>query len=310
MVVPIHLLPKQIQDSAKAALHKKAPNSSLFNIPNTTGIGIGSGHIKVTVTQEHPQHSALPKAINGIPVVIEQRPPISHHAIQGGDAFAGKNTLFAVMQGSDGTQYLAGCAHSFAYLTGGQVVINGQTVGQFSKSALSCGQTANHLDASIAKVLPGVQTSFDIIGLGTPKGIVEPTVGAKAHMQGIASGARTGTVTTINYDFNDNYPEFGGCSVHHQDLFETNNSGIPGDSGAANWNDSGYIMGIHFAGSNNGSIGLQCNAKYFAPELGVSIPGGLQPSIAQHTGNVSNANVTPLILLGGALIAGMMLIKH
>ena len=308
MVVPIHLLPSQIQQTAKEALHKKAPNQNLFNIPNTTGVGIGDGHIKVTVTQEHLLHSTLPKSINGIPVQIEQRPPISHHVVQGGQAFAGRNTLFAVMQGNDGQRYLAGCAHSFAYLTGGQVVIGGQTVGQFTRSALSCGQTANHLDASIAKVLPGAQTSFDIIGLGTPKGIAAPAVGQKAHMQGIAGGARTGNITTINYDFHDTYPEFGGCSVNHIDLFETNNSGIPGDSGAAVWNDSGYVMGIHFAGSNNGSIGLQCNAKYFGPELGVTIPGG----VTQQTGNVplqTQTNIAPLLILGGAAVVGLMVLR-
>lgn len=311
MVVPIHLLPEQIQDQAKASLHKKAPNQNLFSIPNTTGVGIGDGHIKITVTAEHAQHAALPKSVGGVPVVIEQRPQISHHqsAIEGGLAFAGRNTLFGVVQGSDGQKYLLGCAHSFAYLNGGQVVIGGKTVGQFTRSALACGQTANHIDASIAAVSPGVQTSFDIIGLGTPKGVATPSVGANSHMQGIAGGPRTGKITTINYTFHDTYPEFNNCSVTHTGLFETNNSGIPGDSGAANWNDAGYIMGIHFAGSNNGSIGLQCDVKYFPTDLGVSIPG-----VAQQTGNVAatpqkQANLTPFLLLGGALLVGAVVLK-
>lgn len=309
MVVPIHLLPSAARELAKSSLHKKAPNGSLFNIPNTTGVGIGDGHIKVTVTQEHPQHAALPKSVNGIPVQIETRPPIIHHTVEGGVAFAGKNTLFGVVEDGSGQRYLLGCAHSFAYLNGGQVVINGQTVGQFTRSALTCGQTANHLDASIAQVSPGVNTSFDILGLGTPKGTATPSVGARSHMQGIAGGPRTGTITTINYDFNDTYPEFGGCSVQHKDLFETNNSGIPGDSGAANWNDSGYLMGIHFAGSSNGSIGLQCDVKYFPSDLGVNIPG----AVTQQTGNisapVSQQNVAPILLFGGAVALGLLMLK-
>lgn len=306
MVVPVHLLPQSVRESVKSALHEKAPRGSLFNIPNTTGVGIGSGHIKITVTAEHQLHSALPREIGGVPVVVETRPPISHHQVEGGQAFAGRNTLFGVVVDGSGSRFLMGCAHSFAYLQGGQVVIGGKTVGQFTRSALQCGQTVNHLDASIAAVAPGVSTSFDVLGLGTPKGTAEPIVGQGASMQGAIGGKRRGTVTTINYDFADTYPEFNNCSVHHKDLFETSNSGVPGDSGAAVWNDGGYIMGIHFAGSNNGSIGLQGNVKYLSSDLGVHLGvGGVAP-IALHTAPQATTNMSPLLIVGGIVVVGAL----
>jgi hypothetical protein len=310
-LVPVHLLPHPVRESVKNALHEKAPRGNLFNIPNTTGVGIGDGHVKITVTQEHPLHGALPKEINGIPVVIETRPPITHQQIanvEGGVAFAGRNTLFGVVVDSTGARFLMGCAHSFAYLTGGQVVIGGKTVGQFTRSALKCGDTNSHLDASIAAVSPGVSTSFDVVGLGTPKGIAEPVVGQGANMQGIAGGKKRGTITTTNYDYNDTYPEFNNCSVGHKDLFETNNSGIAGDSGSAVWNDQGYIMGIHFAGSANGSIGLQGNAKYFQSDLGVHLGVGAPQPVTLHTGSTAAPALNPTpFLLGGAALLGLML---
>jgi hypothetical protein len=305
-------MPKPLQDSAKAALHSKAPRANLFNIPNTTGVGIGEGHIKVTVSALHPQHQALPKEINGVPVVVETRPPISHHAtpLEGGMPVIANDTMFSVVVDNSGQRFLLGCAHSFAYLKNGAVVFNGQTVGQFTRSALSCGQTANHLDASIAAVAPGVTTSFDIIGLGTPKGAAEPVAGQFASMQGAKGGKKRGKITATNYDFADTYPEFNNCKVSHVGLFETENSGIPGDSGAAVWNDAGSVMGIHFAGSSNGSIGLQCDVAYLQPDLGVHLGvGSAAPSTIHQTTNVGapTPDMTTPLLLGGAAVIGILL---
>lgn len=310
MTVPIHLLPHPVREAAKAALHSKAPRGNLFNIPNTTGVGIGEGHVTVTVTAKHPLHNTLPTSINGVPVVVETRPPISHHAtpLEGGMPVIANDTMFSVVVDNSGARFLLGCAHSFAYLKNGAVVFNGQTVGQFTRSALSCGQTANHLDASIAAVSPGVTTSFDIVGLGTPKGTAEPVAGQFANMQGAKGGKRRGKITATNYDFADTYPEFNNCKVSHVGLFETENSGIAGDSGAPVWNDSGYIMGIHFAGSSNGSIGLQCDAAFLQSDLGVHLGVGGTSPVTLQTGNTAvPSDNTGLIVAAGALAVGLLL---
>jgi hypothetical protein len=309
LAIPIHLMPHPVREAAKAALHSKGPKGNLFNIPNTTGVGIGEGHVKVTVTAKHPLHQALPTSINGVPVVVEQRPPISHHAtaLEGGMPVIANDTMFSVVVDNSGQRFLLGCAHSFAYLKNGAVVFNGQTVGQFTRSALACGQTANHLDASIAAVSPGVTTSFDIVGLGTPKGAAEPVAGQFANMQGAKGGKRRGKITATNYDFADTYPEFNNCKVSHVGLFETENSGVAGDSGAPVWNDAGYVMGIHFAGSSNGSIGLQCDTAFLQSDLGVHLGvGAPASSVTLHTASAPAPDMTPL-LLGGAAALGLLL---
>jgi hypothetical protein len=185
------------------------------------------------------------------------------------------DTAFAILTGAaTGSKYVVGAAHSFALLTGGAVTYNGQTIASFFKTGLVCGSTNNHLDASIGKIASGVQTSPSVLGLGVPKGFAAPVVGEKAHMQGAYGGARTGTVTTTNYSYKDDYGGEGNlgksCPVTHQDMFQVaNKSGIDGDSGAAVWNDAGFLTGLHFDGDSAGALGTNCKATYMTTELGV-----------------------------------------
>ena len=305
----IHEAPFHIRELFKQHVNWYIPGHDVLNLPNVTGIGIGLDHVKVTISRGHPAHDVIPTELtNGIPVILEEQPERSHHArgggkgggrggggggscdaggalpaskvagpLQGGMPLVCGDTAFGILKGSrTGASFIVGAAHSFAYLQGGTVTYNGQTIGTFKQTALTCGSANNHLDASIASVAAGVQTTGTILGLGAPKGFAQPVVGTRAHMQGAYGGARTGTVTTINYSYKDDYGGEGNlgksCPVTHQDQFQVaNKSGIDGDSGAAVWNDAGFVTGLHFDGDSAGNLGTNCKAIYMTPELGITV---------------------------------------
>jgi hypothetical protein len=290
-------MPHHIREAAKRAVVDRIPDRRLGAIPYVTGIGIGEGHVKVTITQPHYLHKFIPSELpGGLSVLLEEQPRHRRHArrkrgsgegachlfasqpagpLQGGMPLIDQDTAFGILVDLSGNKFIVGAAHSFAFLKAGTIVYKGQKVGQFTKTALTCGQTANHLDASIGKVAAGVVTSSSILGLGVPNGFAEPVIGEHANMQGAYGGRRTGIVTTINYTFKDDYGGEGNypktCPVTHQDMFQVKNkSGIDGDSGAAVWNDAGFLTGLHFDGLDAaGNLGTNCKATYLTPELGV-----------------------------------------
>ena len=54
-----------------------------------------------------------------------------------------RDTAFGILVDLSGNKFIVGATHSFAFLKAGIIVYKGQTVGQFTKTALTCGQTAN-----------------------------------------------------------------------------------------------------------------------------------------------------------------------
>lgn len=299
MLHPIHLMPNSIREAAKRAVIERIPRHDLCSLPYITGIGIGEGHVKVTITQSHQLHKLIPSELpGGLNVELEEQPTRRHHfltnsrsgnfnswhstnqpigLLMGGMPLIDQDTAFGILVDNQGKKFIVGAAHSFAYLKNGTIVYKGRTIGQFTRTALECGQTANHLDASIGKVTDGISTSPSILGLGIPKGFTEPVIGEHANMQGAYGDRRTGTVSTINYTFIDDYGGEGNyprnCPVIHEDMFQVRNkSGIDGDSGAAVWNDLGFLTGLHFDGLDaDGNLGTNCKATYLTPELGVRL---------------------------------------
>ncbi len=299
MLHPIHLLPRHIREAAKRSVIDRIPGHDLWSLPHITGIGIGEGHVKVTISKSHHLHNLIPSELpGGLNVVLEEQPTLRHHFLRdrrsgksnnhaattepigplmGGMPLIDEDTAFGILIDNQGKKFIVGAAHSFAYLRNGTIVYKGRAIGQFTRSALECGQTANHLDSSIGMVSDGVATSASILGLGIPKGFAEPVIGEHANMQGAYGGRRTGTVTNIDYTFIDDYGGEGNypwhCPVIHQDMFQVSNkSGIDGDSGAAVWNDACFLIGLHFDGLDDaGNLGTNCKATYLTPELGVHL---------------------------------------
>ena len=53
-------MPHHIREGAKRAVVDRIPDRRLVAIPYVTGIGIGEGHVKVTITQPHYLHKFIP----------------------------------------------------------------------------------------------------------------------------------------------------------------------------------------------------------------------------------------------------------
>lgn len=323
-VPPIHLYPHYVREVAKQTVANFAPRRDIFNIPGILGIGIGHNHIKVTVTGRHPHQNILPSEVNGIPVVIEERDQPRHRARTkaGGGGGAAGGTLTGgsecpsgcattgIVVDPAGVKYILSCAHCFGK-TNPSVTFGGKVVGTYTRSALRCADTANHLDASIAQLSPGVVSDFNIKGLGAPTGLAQPAVGDTATIQGPFAGKVSGKITTVSYSFKDTYPEISGnCNVTHVNQFEANLGKI-GDSGAATWNQNNKLIGIDFDGDG---IEIFNNINYLQAELGVQFGALAGGAVSSSTPNIS-APITnsPLssglgisqneILVGGGLLA-------
>jgi hypothetical protein len=91
---------------------------------------------------------------------------------------------------------------------------------------------STYLDFAGAKVSQDVQTSANIIVLGTPRGFEAPKVAMTIHSQGQNSGKVSQKVTTINYSFRNDTG--GNCSVNFKDFW----------IGGAFWNDTSNLVGI------------------------------------------------------------------
>ena len=278
----MHNASPRFRRAALDSIHR-ASGGSVWRLPEVLGIGVGENHVKVTVLKEHPSHSRIPSSIHGYPVVLEVRNRPRHHTCPGSGP---GNLRGGVVSGgvecppgcsctgivSDATgSFILSAAHCMGQVCwpGGNIPFGGKTVAVLERSALKCGSTVNHLDASIARLAPGVQSDRTILGLGTPSGLAQPVVGDTISIQGPFAGALSGTVTTINYEFQDIYDTLpGNCVVYHTNLFEVDFGGENGDSGSCGWNQNSKIVGLDMSG--DGNLEQFCNLNYLQAELGVS----------------------------------------
>lgn len=144
--------------------------------------------------------------------------------------------------------------------------VGGRQIGRMAKDGRPCSQKTAYLDAASVLLNQGVQSSPNIIGLGSPKGFEKPTVGMAIHQGGISSQHVDSQVTQINFTQKRNTNAQGNCPVVLQDMFVTSKCGTNGDSGSSMWNDAGYLVGIVTFGSTEHD-GKNTNCKAYNPSM-------------------------------------------
>jgi hypothetical protein len=113
----------------------------------------------------------------------------------------------------------------------------------------------NHVDAALAKVDAGFidKLDFSIRGLKTPLRTIAPVRDMKIVLRGRTSGDSEGVVEDVHFSIVLPYPGVGKIGFINQ--VKCSRYSKPGDSGSLIVDKkSGKIVGLHFAGSNEGSI--------------------------------------------------------
>jgi hypothetical protein len=113
----------------------------------------------------------------------------------------------------------------------------------------------NHVDAALAKVDAGFidKLDFSIRGLKTPLRTIAPVRDMKIVLRGRTSGDSEGVIEDVHFSIVLPYPGVGKIGFINQ--VKCSRYSKPGDSGSLIVDKkSGKIVGLHFAGSNEGSI--------------------------------------------------------
>jgi hypothetical protein len=113
----------------------------------------------------------------------------------------------------------------------------------------------NHVDAALAKVNAGFidRIDFSIRGLKPPPRTIAPAREMKIVMRGRTSGDSEGVIEDVHFSIVLPYPGVGKVGFINQ--VKCSRYSRPGDSGSLIVDKkSGKIVGLHFAGSSEGSI--------------------------------------------------------
>lgn len=131
----------------------------------------------------------------------------------------------------------------------------------------------NYIDAAIAKIDPGIQFKYEILGLPYPKGFGTAKINEFVKKSGRTSEVTTGPVYTDNATVTVNYGKFIATFT---DLYLVINPfGAPGDSGSAVLNSKDELVGLLFAGSMSHTA--VCKIGRVVDAFGLRLPGGETP---------------------------------
>jgi hypothetical protein len=124
-----------------------------------------------------------------------------------------------------------------------------------SASLTPGGAYVNQVDAALAGILDSRtgDLSFVIYGAGSPIRFANPEVGMSVMKRGRTSGETIGQVTDVDFHFSLAYPGIGTCGFFAQALCTRFTE--DGDSGSLVLDqNTGNIVGLHFAHANGGSV--------------------------------------------------------
>jgi hypothetical protein len=169
-------------------------------------------------------------------------------------------------------------------MTGSMVKVNNQVVGTVMKDGRHCGGTS-HLDAAGALLNQGVQTSPEVLGVGTPVGFAAATVGMNITTNGIHSGKTTQKVKMINMNIMNDTG--GNCSTMFQDGWVGSVNSQAGDSGSAMMSDDKMLIGILTTNIGQGSYNL--SAKYMPMELGLTTGMDVQGMMSMNQNRIAKS---------------------
>jgi hypothetical protein len=241
MVYHIEQMSHSAQQNAKAALSRmmyRKRGYGLLDIPNLTGIGITEGAVLVVVEDEHPSLDLLPTELdedsgfNGLPVIVDygklyplqgggmacRTQGVSQGLIMGGVQVRA-NEFGTTMLVGVGTQNSQQYAIVSSHITGSgksSATIAGQRLSPYKDAG--CGNV--YFEGTAMSIPQGARSSFNIAGLGQPKGIKKAAVGMNCHSNSCTSGKLDGRVTAINFDA-PNRRTLGPntCAVSIHDMF-------------------------------------------------------------------------------------------
>jgi hypothetical protein len=127
------------------------------------------------------------------------------------------------------------------------------------------GMPVNEVDCAIAE--PTSQNIYEkeILEVGCPKGSAKVHEGETVKKSGRTTGVTTGEVIDDDATIDISYG-YAKARFTHQILIQGKRFIQGGDSGSALLNEDGYIVGLCFAGSNDGSLGI-ANHIYKVEEL-------------------------------------------
>jgi S1-C subfamily serine protease len=124
----------------------------------------------------------------------------------------------------------------------------------------------NEVDCAIAE--PTVEINNEILEIGKPKGSARVKEGEKVMKSGRTTGLTEGEVISESADVKVWYSK-GQALFVNQILVRTNVQG--GDSGSVLVNKDGYVVGLIFAGTEDGSIGIANHIYKVEEALGVKV---------------------------------------
>lgn len=143
---------------------------------------------------------------------------------------------------------------------------------RYSYSAARPQQATNLVDAAIARPLVPGDVTPDVLGLPTPSGHSEVELGDAVVKSGRTTGVTVGTVTQVDATLQVMYAN--NIAVFEQQIVSNVPCG-PGDSGSIVLADdgSGDVVGLLFAGTQDGSTMIMSRIANVLDLLGVTIGG-------------------------------------
>ena len=112
--------------------------------------------------------------------------------------------------------------------------------------AMRAQQVENKVDAAIARPLAPGLVSPEILGIGTPRGVRQGTLGMQVQKSGRTTGVTTGRINQVDVTVNVDYL---GQNVLFTGQFMASGMSSGGDSGSAVLDMDRYVIGLLFAGS-------------------------------------------------------------
>lgn len=130
------------------------------------------------------------------------------------------------------------------------------TVGRLQRAQLT-----SSVDAAISSI-DSVPFSYTILEIGRIGGTAEARIQSSVQKRGRTTGLTYGTVVATDYTTTVDYgPSLGSITFTDQIRVKVDEGrssvwGQKGDSGSVVLNDDNYVIGLHFAGDDDGVIGV------------------------------------------------------
>ncbi|MEO6019635.1 MAG: hypothetical protein ABIP45_05215 [Knoellia sp.] len=155
------------------------------------------------------------------------------------------------------------------------LVDGGAPTGEFG--SLTRATLSDNVDGAVITVDAAQPWSPSVTGVGDVAGSTPATVGMAVQKRGRTTEHTFGTVASTDFTVSINYgSDVGSHTLHHQIRINTDTTRNPrfsdhGDSGSAVMDMSRNVVGLLFAGSNDGSMTFANPVQAVLDELGVDV---------------------------------------